>query len=128
MPRISLSVVCSGPAPARHSQIVETSLDQAELDARVLRTLEQNIAAGEARELHNAAHDPEHGPVTYLQQVNEGGFSVFVGPPDQLRETFFGPGSFVGFMDDQGPGHASKVGPEGVRRTLRVLKGHLAVL
>ncbi len=107
--------------------MVEIALDPNELNRRVLRTVEQHMAAGEARELHNAAHDPEHGPVTYLQQVHEGGFSVFVGPPDQLRETFFGPGAYVGFMDDQGPGHGSRVGPHGVRRTLRVLKGHLAV-
>ncbi|HAB15092.1 MAG TPA: hypothetical protein PLX89_15865 [Verrucomicrobiota bacterium] len=124
---IKISVVCCEPTGPRYSQISETSLDPDELNQRVLKTVEQKLAAGEARELHNAAHDPEHGPVTYVQQVHEGGFSVFVGPPDQLRETFFGPGSLVGFMDDQGPGHASKVGPDGVRRTLRVLKGHLVV-
>jgi len=124
--KIPISLVCCGPVEPWHSRIVEISLDPDELNRRVLRTVEQQVTAGEARELHNAAFDPDHGPVTYLQQVHEGGFSVFVGTPDQLRETFFGPGAYVGFMDDRGPGHASRVGPNGVRRTLRVLKGHLA--
>lgn len=127
MNRIALSVVCCEVAEPHHSRLVPLELERDEFDRRVLRTVEQNLPAGEARELHNAAHDPEHGPVTYVQQVHEGGFSVFVGPPGQLRETFFGPGSFVAFMDDRGPGHASKVGPNGVRRTLRVLRGHLQV-
>lgn len=126
MDLIPLHVVCCQPASPHYSQLRETSLARTEFEGRVLRTVEQNLPAGEARELHNAAHDPEHGPVTYVQQVHEGGFSVFVGPPDQLRETFFGPGSYVAFMDDRGPGHASKVGPHGIRRTLRVLRGHLA--
>lgn len=125
---IKISVVCCEPTEARFSQIVEASLDLDTLMPRLLKTVEQDVAAGEERELHNAAHLPDHGPVTYIQQVHSGGFSVFVGPPHQLRETFFGPGSYVGFMDDQGPGHASKVGPDGVRRTLRILKGHLAVI
>ena len=127
MSRISLSVVCCESTEPHHSRLVPLELGQEEFDRRVLRTVEQNLSAGEARELHNAAHDPEHGPVTYVQQVHEGGFSVFVGPPDRLQETFFGPGSFVAFMDDRGPGHASKVGPSGVRRTLRVLRGHLPI-
>lgn len=127
MSMIQVSVVCCEPRGPRNSRIVKTSLVPDELGRLTLRTVEQVVGAGETRELHNAAHDAEHGPVTYLQQVHEGGFSVFVGPPDNLNETFFGPGSFVGFMDDSGPGHGSKVGPDGVRRTLRVLKGHLPV-
>ncbi len=109
------------------SRIVETKVDLTRLDELVLETIEQQLAAGTTRELHNAAHHPEHGPVTYFQQVNEGGFSVFVGSADSLQETFFGAGSLVAFIDDQGPGHASKVGPDGVQRTLRVLKGHLEI-
>ncbi|MBL9176276.1 MAG: hypothetical protein JNL10_22225 [Verrucomicrobiales bacterium] len=127
MNRIPISVVCCEPAEPHYSRIVETTVDAAEFESRVLRTVEQTLAAGEAREMHNAAHDPEHGPVTYVQQVHTGGFSVFVGPPDRLREQYFGPGTYVGFMDDRGPGHASKVGPEGIRRTLRVLRGHLTL-
>lgn len=127
MNAVSLAVVCCEPTAPHHSRVVDITMSRQEFDARVLRTTEQRLGAGEARELHNAAHDPEHGPVTYVQEVHEGGFSVFAGVPDRLQERFFGPGTFVAFMDDQGPGHASRVGPEGVRRTLRVLKGHLAV-
>jgi len=53
--------------------------------------------------------------------------SILFGDPENQQETFFGAGSYVGFIDDEGPGHGSKVGPEGVIRTLRVLKGHLDV-
>lgn len=106
---------------------METTLDSDAMEARVLETLEQDVAANEERELHNAAHHPDHGIVTYLQQVNEGGFSVFVGPPDNLQERFFAAGSLVAFIDDEGPGHGSKVGPDGVKRTLRILKGHVEV-
>ncbi|MBN8247701.1 MAG: hypothetical protein J0L84_09690 [Verrucomicrobia bacterium] len=127
MTRIPVSVVCCEPVEPWHSRIVEISMDSGELDRRVLKSLEQEMPAGAVRELHNAAHDPEHGPVTYVQQVHDGGFAVLVGPPGQLKETFFGPGSYVAFMDDRGPGHGSRVGPQGVRRTLRVLKGHLVV-
>lgn len=125
--RVAVSVVCCEPVEPWHSRLVEILLESDELERRILRTVEQEMPAGAVRELHNAAHDPEHGPVTYLQQVHDGGFSVLVGPPEQLRETFFGPGSYVAFMDDRGPGHASIVGPQGVRRTLRVLQGHLDV-
>mgnify|MGYP001820739588 CR=1 FL=1 len=125
MTQLNLSVVCCDDTPEKHSRIVQTTLDSDALQTLVLETAEQTVDANEARDLHNAAHHPDHGPVTYLQQVNEGGFSVFVGPPDQLQETFFDAGSLVAFMDDEGPGHASKVGPAGVQRTFRILKGHL---
>ncbi|MCA9141670.1 MAG: hypothetical protein H6821_08765 [Planctomycetaceae bacterium] len=125
MSMLKVSVVCCGDSPAKLSRIVTTEFDSASLDELVLDTIEQQLAAGEAKGLHNAAHHAEHGPVTYLQQIHEGGFGVLVGSPDDLQETFFGAGSYIAFIDDAGPGHASKVGPEGVRRTLRVLKGHL---
>lgn len=127
MSELKISVVCCDDTPAKLSRIVEIEVDAGSLDALVLDTIEQQLAAGEAKGLHNAAHHAEHGPVTYLQEVHEGGFSVFVGAPDSLQDMFFGAGSFVAFIDDQGPGHGSKVGPDGVRRTLRVLKGHLAI-
>ena len=127
MSKLRISVVCCDNSPAKLSRIVEIELDSVAVDERALSAAEQQLAAGDARGLHNAAHHAEHGPVTYLQQVNEGGFSVFVGAPEDLRETFIGTGSLVAFMDDQGPGHGSKVGPEGVQRTLRILKGHLPV-
>ncbi|MBI2481704.1 MAG: hypothetical protein HYV60_24580 [Planctomycetia bacterium] len=127
MSKLRVSVVCCDNSSARLSQIVETELDATLLDELVLDTIEQRLGAGEAKGMHNAAHHGEHGPVTYLQQVNEGGCSVYVGAPGDLHETFFGAGSFVAFIDDEGPGHGSKVGSDGVQRTLRVLKGHLDV-
>jgi len=100
-------------------------MDTDAISQRTIRTEEQTVDANAERELHNAAHDSEHGSVTYLQQVHSGGFSVSVGPPDSLTESWFPGGSFVAFMDDDGPGHRSKVGPERVQRTLHVLRGHL---
>ena len=128
MSKLKITVVCCDDTPAKLSQFVESELDSTLLDKLVLDTIEQQVAAHEAKGMHNAAHHAEHGAVTYLQQVNEGGFSVFVGAPDELQDRFFGAGSLVAFIDDQGPGHASKVGPKGVQRTLRVLKGHLPLL
>ena len=125
MGMLKVSVVCCDDTESHLSQIVEMEIEAAEIEQRVVETVDQRVAANEAREMHNAAHHAEHGPVTYLQQVNEGGFSVLVGEPGNLDETFFGPGSLVGFMDDKGPGHASRVGPDGTQRTLRILKGHL---
>lgn len=127
MSKLKISVVCCEESASKFSRIVETSIDAASLDGLVLDTVEQEVAAGESRGLHNAAHHAEHGPVTYLQNVHEGGFSILFGDPENQQETFFGPGSYVGFIDDEGPGHGSKVGPEGVKRTLRVLKGHVSV-
>ncbi len=127
MSQLKVSVVCCEKTAEKYSRIVETELDSEVIEERVIEVSEQQLPAGESRELHNAAHHAQHGPVTYLQQVNSGGFSVFVGAPDNLQETFFGAGSLVAFMDDQGPGHGSKVGPDGVQRTFRILKGHLSV-
>jgi hypothetical protein len=127
MSRLKISLVCCDDSPKKHSRIVETELDSVAMKNLVLESSEQQLAAGDSRDLHNAAHHAEHGPVTYLQQVTSGGFSVFVGAPDDLQETFFGKGTFVAFIDDQGPGHGSKVGPDGVTRTFRILKGHLSV-
>lgn len=126
MSMLKIKVVCCDDSPQKHSRLVEFELDPQRLTTAV-DSAEQNVDAGEEREMHNAAHHPEHGPVTYLQEVHDGGFSVFVGPADRLEETFVGRGEFIAFMDDEGPGHASKVGPDGVQRTLRVLKGHLDV-
>ncbi len=125
MDSIQLSVVCCDSSAQKLSRIVTMELDRDALMQRVVDTVEQQLDAGAEREMHNAAHHTEHGPVTYWQQVNAGGFAVFVGEPDKLQEHYFAAGQHVAFMDDQGPGHASKVGPEGVQRTLRVIKGHL---
>ena len=121
---MKIKLVCCDQSTEKFSQIVDYDLDLEAAD--IIETIEQELGPHFPRDMHNAAHHPEHGPVTYLQQVNEGGFAVYVGAPDQLVEHFFPAGTLVGFMDDQGPGHGSKVGPDGVKRTLRVLKGHLA--
>ena len=125
MSTLTIQLVCCDDTPSRHTQIVSIDVDSAEIDEAVIETVEQELEAGVQRGLHNAAHHPEHGPVTYFQTVHSGGFFVTVGDPEDLKESFFGPGSLVAFCDDQGPGHGSKVGPEGVKRTLRVLKGLL---
>jgi hypothetical protein len=127
MSALRINVVCCDASPQKFSQIVQAELAPGLLEELLLDTVEQELAAGEARGLHNAAHHAEHGPVTYLQQVHEGGFSILFGDPDNQQETFFGAGSYVAFIDDEGPGHGSRVGPEGVKRTLRVLKGHVSV-
>ena len=127
MSALKINVVCCDDSPQKFSQIMQTELDAALLEKLLLDTVEQEVSAGESRGLHNAAHHAEHGPVTYLQQVHEGGFSILFGDPENQQETFFGVGSYVAFIDDEGPGHGSKVGPEGVKRTLRVLKGHVSV-
>ncbi len=127
MNKQKISVVCCDDSDQKLSQIVEIEVDGSLISERLLNTAEQMLNAGEARGLHNAAHHAEHGPVTYLQQVHEGGFFVLFGEPANLSEQYFGPGSFVAFIDDQGPGHGSRVGPDGVLRTFRMLKGHLQV-
>lgn len=125
MSELKLSIVCCDNSPQKFSQIVETSIDSSLIDERVLETAEQEVAANEEKGMHNASSHPEHGSVTYLQQVNEGGFSVLHGDPENLQSTFFGAGSYVAFVDEEGPGHASKVGPDGVKRTFRILRGQL---
>lgn len=118
-----IRVICCDDSPEQYSQIVEYDLDLDEVE--VLETVPQQLGPHFPRDMHNAAHHDVHGPVTYLQQVHEGSFSVFVGPPDQLTEHVIAAGDMAAFMDDQGPGHGSKVGADGVKRTMRVLKGHL---
>lgn len=127
MSEINISIVCCDDTPDQHSKIVEVTVDESILASRLLDSAEQTLPPNEAKGLHNAALHPDHGPVTYLQQVNEGGFGVLVGDPADLKETFFAAGTYVGFIDSEGPGHASKVGPEGVARTFRMLKGHVEV-
>ncbi|MCB1097114.1 MAG: hypothetical protein KDN22_16190 [Verrucomicrobiae bacterium] len=121
------SVICCDQSPEKYTRIVEIDLDLAAIESRVIETVEQDLAPGTERGLHNAAHHETEGAVTYLQQVHEGGFFVYIGKPDALKEYFFGPGTLVAFADDEGPGHGSKVGPDGIKRTMRVLKGLLEV-
>lgn len=127
MSKLKISVVCCDETEQKLSRIVDVEVDATVIEDRLLDMAEQSLTAGEAKDLHNAAHHAQHGPVTYLQQVNEGGFFVTFGDPDALQERFFGAGDYVAFIDSEGPGHGSKVGPDGVKRTFRMLKGHLEV-
>ena len=102
-------------------------MDEAILTDRLISSAQQTIPANEAKDLHLAAGHPKHGKVTYLQEVTNGGFFVYVGDPSNLVEHWFGAGSFVAFNDDAGPGHASKVGPNGCIRTFRMLRDHLDI-
>lgn len=121
----TVQLVCCQNTADQYTQIIAIEVDPSEIEKRLIETVPQNLEAGRTRGLHNAAHHDEFGPVTYLQHVHSGGFAVTVGAPDDLTETFFGPDSWVAFTDDQGPGHGSVVGPDGVHRTMRILKGHL---
>lgn len=127
MSSVNIDVVCCDLTQDKHSRVVEVTIDEAELERRTLESVEQELPAGESRGLHNATHHPEHGVVTYLQQVHSGGFAVRFGAPDDLQERFYDAGTWVAFIDDEGPGHASKVGQDGVSRTFRILRGHLDV-
>ncbi|MFK8110785.1 MAG: hypothetical protein AB8B91_01205 [Rubripirellula sp.] len=102
------------------------TIDESVLTERLIRQAEQVLAADEAKGMHLAADDAEHGEVTYLQEVLEGGFFVYVGQPDALQEHWFGAGSWVAFNDHEGSGHASKVGPDGCKRNFRLLRGRLS--
>ena len=120
-----ISLVCCDPNADNQSRVVKMEIDTAILTDRLISTAEQTVEANDAKGLHLAAAHAEHGLVTYVQQVNEGGFFVYVGDPSSLQEHWFGPGTLAAFIDHQGTGHASKVGPDGCKRTFRMLKGHL---
>ena len=123
--KISLSLVCCDPSAGDQSRVVKLEIDASLLTDSLISSADQELPADEAKGLHLAADHEEHGEVTYVQQVNEGGFFVYVGNPDNLVEHWFGRGSYVAFNDNRGSGHASKVGPEGCRRTFRMLKGQI---
>jgi hypothetical protein len=57
------------------------------------------------------------------RQVHQGGFSVRVGDPRKPEERFSGADCSVAFINSEGPVNASAVGPDGVTRTFRILKG-----
>ncbi len=123
---IKVSLVRCAEMPTKPSEMASTTLTPAALAEKTITTAQQNLDANEAKGLHLAAAHPEHGQVTYLQEVTEGGFFVYVGEPDALEEHWFGAGDWVAFNDDAGSGHASKVGPDGCTRTFRMLRGHLS--
>ncbi len=122
---IEMSLVrCSGLSDGT-SEIVRISVERKVIDERLISCTEEELEPGRARGLHLAADLDEHGAVTYLQHITAGKFFVYVGKPDQLEEHVFGPGDWVGFNDNRGLGHASKVGPEGCTRTFHLLGGQL---
>lgn len=123
---IELSLVRCSKTDDKRSEIVPTTLDRVVLEDRLISETVQDLEPNLARGLHLAATHEEHGLVTYLQHVTEGGFFVYVGEPSNLQEHWFGEGSWVAFNDHEGSGHASKVGPEGCKRTFRLLHGNLA--
>ena len=123
---IELSLVRCTETDDKRSEMVSVTLDRAVLEERLISESQQVVAANEAKGLHLAAENEEHGLVTYLQQVTDGGFFVYVGDPSNLEEHWFGEGSWVAFNDHQGTGHASKAGPDGCKRIFRMLRGHLS--
>ena len=122
---IRISLIRCSDTPLKRSEIVHLSLTPSRIQENLISSEQQFVEANQAKGLHLAAAHPEYGQVTYLQEVTEGGFFVYVGEPDALQEHWFGAGSWVAFCDDSGSGHASKAGPEGCTRTFRMLRGHL---
>ena len=76
----------------------------------MISRIDEELPAGRARGLHLAEDHPDHGPVTYLQEFLDGEFFVYVETPSHLREHVFRAGDWVGFIDNRGLGHASRVG------------------
>ena len=123
---IKVSLVRCATMPLKRPEMASATLLPAAIAEKTIATVQQKLNANEAKGLHLAAAHPEHGQVTYLQEVTEGGFFVYVGEPDALQEYWFGVGDWVAFNDDAGSGHASKIGPDGCTRTFRMLRGHLS--
>ena len=94
-------------------------LQERQLGTETVEELPKDTSHG----LRNAAHHPEHGVVTYMQEVQKGGVFVYVNDPKKLQERFFGPGSWVAFQDAKGPGHAQRVGPDGATVRTILIKG-----
>ncbi len=124
---IPISVVCCQANAQKHTHIVSKEMDESVLTENLISQTVQELQTGKANDLHLAALHEEYGKVTYLQHVTQGGFFVYVGDPENLTEHWFGEGQYVAFIDSEGTGHASRVGPDGCTRTFRLLKGHLSV-
>lgn len=122
---LSMSLVRSDASEAGTAEIITIEVEVSEIKNRLVSKTAETLPAGRARGLHLAEDHAEYGPVTYLQEITEGSFFVYVGPADELQEHVFRPGDWVGFIDNQGLGHASKVGPEGCSRNFHLLKGQL---
>lgn len=63
-----------------------TVLTASLIEGKLISVVEQKLVADEAKGLHLAATHSDHGQVTYLQEVTEGGFFFCVGEPDALEE------------------------------------------
>lgn len=122
---IEMSLIRCDGSPAGTSEVVRIKVNWSEIEDRLLSRTEEVLTPGRSRGLHLAADHDQHGPVTYLQHITAGAFFVYVGKPDQLEEHVFLPGDWVGFIDNRGLGHASKVGPDGCTRTFHLLRGQL---
>ncbi len=107
------------------AEIVRMEVSLVEIEARLISKTEETLPAGRARGLHLAEDHPEHGAVTYLQEILEGEFFVYVGPSNNLQEHVYRAGDWVGFIDNQGLGHASRVGNTGCTRRFHFLKGQI---
>jgi hypothetical protein len=115
---------CDGSA-AGTSEIIQISVDRQQIEERLISLTEEVLEPGRARGLHLAADHETFGAVTYLQHITAGSFFVYVGKPEQLQEHVFRAGDWVGFNDNRGIGHASKVGPDGCTRQFHLLRGQL---
>ena len=122
---IQMSLVRCDGSQDGPSEMVQIAVDRSVIDERLISRTEEVLEPGRARGLHLAADQDAYGAVTYLQHITAGSFFVYVGNPDQLEEHVFGPGDWVGFNDNRGLGHASKVGPEGCTRMFHLLRGQL---
>ena len=123
--RIDMSLIRCDGSDEGLAEVIRISVDREVIQDRLLACTEEVLDAGRARGLHLAADDAQHGPVTYLQHITEGAFYVYVGRPESLEEHVFRPGDWVGFNDNRGLGHASKVGPDGCTRIFHLLRGQL---
>ncbi len=123
---IEMSLVRCDGSPSGRSEMVRIAVDRSVIDERLISCTEEVLEPGRARGLHLAADQDAYGAVTYLQNITAGSFFVYVGNPDCLEEHVFGPGDWVGFNDNRGLGHASKVGPEGCTRMFHLLRGQLS--
>ncbi len=68
---IRVGLVRCSETPLDRSEMVATSLRRSEIEERLISTVQQQVSANEAKGLHLAAAHPDHGRVTYLQEVTE---------------------------------------------------------
>ena len=107
------------------AEIVTMMVAHDEIEQRLISRTEETLPAGRARGLHLAENHPEYGAVTYLQEILDGEFYVYVGTQENLDEHRFTAGDWVGFIDNDGLGHASRVGDSGCTRRFHFLRGQI---